>query len=193
MSEYVLLFLLSITTGNLAFSYLLGMCPFISLAGDIRTAAGMGTAVVFVVTLTAGLNWPLYHHLLLPMGAEIFLYPLFIMVIAGGVQLIEMIIQRFLPGMEAAFGAFLPLITVNCAVLAVSLFMVIRSYSYIESIVYAFASALGWMLAIVLVSVLRAKVLLYGDPPRGMEGAGISMLITGILAMAFLGFQGITL
>jgi Na+-transporting NADH:ubiquinone oxidoreductase subunit E len=187
------IFLVSVTTGNIAFGYLLGMCPFISLAGQIRTAAGMGMAVTFVVTITAMVNWPLYHLLLLPWGAEILLYPAFILVIAGTVQLMEMLIERFLPGLEAAFGSFLPLITVNCAVLAVSLFMVMRGYGFFESVLYAFGSSVGWMLAILLVSFVRGKVALIGDVPAGMQGAGITMVITGILALAFLGFQGIAL
>lgn len=187
------IFLVSVTTGNIAFAYLLGMCPFVGLAGEMRTAAGMGMAVVFVITITASINWPLYHLVLVPGGAEILTYPAFILVIAGTVQLIEMMVERFVPGLEAAFGSFLPLITVNCAVMAVSLFMVIRGYGFFESVLYAFGSSVGWLLAILLVSFVRSEVALRGDVPPGMQGAGITMVITGILALAFLGFQGISL
>lgn len=187
------IFLISITTGNIAFAWLLGMCPFISLAGEVRTAAGMGMAVAFIITLTGAINWPLYHLILIPGGAEILAYPAFILVIAGTVQLLEMLISRFSPGLEAAFGAFLPLITVNCAVMAVSLFMVLRGYGFLSSVIFSFGSGIGWMIAIILVAVVRGKVALVGDVPRNLRGAGITMVITGILALAFLGFQGISL
>jgi Na+-transporting NADH:ubiquinone oxidoreductase subunit E len=186
-----MIFLAAVLTENIALTYLLGMCPFVALSRSLRTATGMGFAVVFVVTLTAMINWPIYHLILVPMHSELIYYIVFIIVIAGSVQLVEMIMERFFPVLQAAFGIFLPLITVNCTVLAVSLFMVLRDYSYIESIIFAFGSAIGWVLAIVIVAAIYEKLELVGDIPKGLQGPGIIMVISGIIALAFLGFAGI--
>jgi Na+-transporting NADH:ubiquinone oxidoreductase subunit E len=183
-------FLAAILTHNIALTYLLGMCPFISLSRSLRTASGMGFAVIFVITLTALINWPIYHLLLVPTHTEIIYYIVFIVVIAATVQLLEMLMERFFPALQAAFGIFLPLITVNCTVLAVSLFIVIRSYSYATAVVFAVGSAAGWTLAIVVVAAINEKLKLVGDVPKGMRGPGIIMTIAGILALSFIGFSG---
>jgi len=180
----------AILTHNIALTYLLGMCPFISLSRSLKTAAGMGMAVIFVITLTAAIDWPIYHLILVPAGSELVYYIVFIIVIAASVQLVEMIMERFSPILQAAFGIFLPLITVNCAVLAVSLFMVLRDYSYIETLFFAFGSAVGWALAITVVAAINEKLKLIGDIPKGLRGPGIIMIIAGIIALAFLGFGG---
>lgn len=185
------IFAAAILTHNVALTYLLGMCPFISLSKSLRTASGMGFAVVFVVTLTALINWPIYNLILVPTGTELIYYIVFIIVIAASVQLVEMIMERFFPPLQAAFGIFLPLITVNCTVLAISLFMVIREYSYLTTVVFAFGSAVGWILAIVIVAAINEKLKLIGDIPSGMRGPGIIMVISGIIALAFLGFAGV--
>lgn len=187
----VTIFAAAILTHNMAFTYLLGMCPFISLSKSLRTASGMGFAVIFVVTLTAIINWPIYNLILVPTGSELIYYIVFIIVIAASVQLVEMIMERFFPPLQAAFGIFLPLITVNCTVLAVSLFMVIRDYGYLTSIVFAFGSAVGWIIAIVIVAAINEKLKLIGAIPKGMKGPGIIMVISGIIALAFLGFAGV--
>ena len=184
-------FAAAILTHNMALTYLLGMCPFISLSRSLRTASGMGFAVIFVVTLTALINWPIYNLILVPTGTELIYYIVFIIVIAASVQLVEMIMERFFPSLQAAFGIFLPLITVNCTVLAVSLFMVIREYNYLTSVVFAFGSAVGWIVAIVIVAAINEKLKLIGDIPKGMRGPGIIMVISGIIALAFLGFAGV--
>ncbi len=184
------IFLAAVLTHNIALTYLLGMCPFISLSRSLRTATGMGFAVIFVVTLTAAINWPIYNLILVPAKSELIYYVVFIIVIAASVQLVEMLMERFFPVLQAAFGIFLPLITVNCTVLAVSLFMVIRNYSYTESLIFAFGSAVGWTLAIVIVAAINEKLKLIGDVPKGMKGPGIIMVIAGIIALAFLGFAG---
>jgi len=180
----------AILTHNIALTYLLGMCPFISLSRSLKTAAGMGMAVIFVITLTAAIDWPICHLILVPAGSELVYYIVFIIVIAASVQLVEMIMERFSPILQAAFGIFLPLITVNCAVLAVSLFMVLRDYSYIETLFFAFGSAVGWALAITVVAAINEKLKLIGDIPKGLRGPGIIMIIAGIIALAFLGFGG---
>jgi Na+-transporting NADH:ubiquinone oxidoreductase subunit E len=181
----------TVLTHNMALTYLLGMCPFLSLSKSLRTASGMGFAVIFVVTLTAVINWPIYNLILVPTGTELIYYIVFIIVIAASVQLVEMIMERFFPPLQAAFGIFLPLITVNCTVLAVSLFMVIREYGYLTSIVFAFGSAVGWIVAIVIVAAINEKLKLIGDVPKGMKGPGIIMVTSGIIALAFLGFAGV--
>ena len=186
----LMIFIAAVLTQNIALTYLLGMCPFISLSKSLRTASGMGFAVVFVITLTALINWPIYNYILVPLHSELIYYIVFIIVIAGTVQLVEMIMEKFFPVLQAAFGIFLPLITVNCTVLAVSLFMVIRNYSYLQSVVYAFGASVGWIMAIVIVAAINEKLALVGDVPKGMKGPGIIMTIAGILSLAFLGFAG---
>lgn len=181
----------AVLTHNMALTYLLGMCPFLSLSKSLRTASGMGFAVIFVVTLTAIINWPIYNLILVPTGTELIYYIVFIIVIAASVQLVEMIMERFFPPLQAAFGIFLPLITVNCTVLAVSLFMVIRDYGYLTSVIFAFGSAVGWIVAIVIVAAINEKLKLIGDIPKGMKGPGIIMVTSGIIALAFLGFAGV--
>ena len=190
MVHLITIFIASILTHNIALTYLLGMCPFVSLSRSVKTASGMSLAVIFVVTLTTAINWPIYHLILIPANSELISYIVFIVVIAASVQLVEMIMERFFPPLQASFGIFLPLITVNCTVLAVSLFMVLREYSYIATLVFAFGSALGWMLAIMIVAAINEKLKLIGDVPKGLKGMGIIMIIAGIIALAFLGFGG---
>ncbi len=190
MAHLVTIFVAAILTHNIALTYLLGMCPFVSLSRSIKTAFGMSVAVIFVITLTAAINWPIYHLILVPRNSELIYYIVFIIVIAATVQLVEMVMERFFPPLQAAFGIFLPLITVNCTVLAVSLFLVLRDYSYVATVVFAFGSAVGWMLAIMIVAAINEKLKLVGNVPKGLKGAGIIMIIAGIIALAFLGFGG---
>ena len=185
-----MIFIASILTHNIALTYLLGMCPFVALARNLKTAFGMSIAVIFVVTLTAAINWPIYHLILIPTGSDLIYFIVFIIVIAASVQFVEMVMERFFPPLQAAFGIFLPLITVNCTVLAVSLFMVLREYSYIQTLVFAIGSAIGWMVAIVIVAAINEKLDLVGDVPSGLKGPGIIFIIAGILALAFMGFGG---
>ena len=184
------IFFAAIFTHNVALTYLLGMCPFISLSRNLKTATGMAGAVIFVVTMTAAINWPIYHLVLVPSGSELIYYITFIVVIAASVQLVEMLMERFFPSLQAAFGIFLPLITVNCTVLAISLFMVLREYNFIQTMFFAVGSAIGWMLAIVMVAAINEKLELIGDIPKGYRGAAIIMVISGIIALSFLGFSG---
>jgi Na+-transporting NADH:ubiquinone oxidoreductase subunit E len=185
------IFLAAIFTHNIALTYLLGMCPFISLSRNLKTATGMAFAVIFVVTLTAAINWPIYHLILVPTGSEFIYYIVFIIVIAASVQFVEMVMERFFPALQASFGIFLPLITVNCTVLAISLFMVLRNYSFLQTIFFAIGSSVGWMLAIVMVAAINEKLELIGDIPKGYRGAAIIMVIAGIIALSFFGFSGI--
>ena len=190
MVHLITIFIAAILTHNIALTYLLGMCPFVSLSRSVKTAFGMSVAVIFVVTLTAAINWPIYHLILVPANSEIISYIVFIITIAASVQLVEMIMERFFPPLQSSFGIFLPLITVNCTVLAVSLFMVLRDYSYAATLVFAAGSAAGWMLAIMIVAAINEKLKLIGDVPKGLHGPGLIMIIAGIIALAFLGFGG---
>ena len=166
------------------------MCPFIAVSRDIRTARSMGFAVTFVMVITAAINWPVYHLLLVPFHIEYLQYLSFIIVIAATVQIVEIVIERFFPILHLNMGVFLPLITVNCAILGLSLFMILRNYSFIQGIAYALGSGAGWTLAIIAMTGLRAK-LIFADVPKALEGPGITMIIAGIMALAFMGFAGI--
>ncbi len=190
MTHAITIFIAAILTHNIALTYLLGMCPFVSLSRSTKTAFGMSVAVIFVVTLTAAINWPIYHLILVPTGSKLIYYIVFIIVIAATVQLVEMIMERFFPPLQASFGIFLPLITVNCTVLAVSVLMVLRDYSYGMTVVFAFGSAVGWMMAIMIVAAINEKLKLVGNVPKGLKGMGIIMIIAGIIALAFMGFSG---
>lgn len=180
----------SIFTHNIALVYILGMCPFIVISKNFKTALGMGVSVIFVVTLTAIINWPIYWKILLPAKAEIVSYLIFIIVIAAAVQLLEMLIEKFFPPLQSSFGIFLPLITVNCIVLAVCLFMVLRKYNFIQTVFYSFGTSAGWALAIIIMAAIKEKLALIGDIPKGLRGAGITMIIAGLLAFGFMGFAG---
>lgn len=195
------IFLNSVFIGNILLAYFLGMCSFIAVSKNIDTAVGLGFAVVFVLTITTPLNWIIYHFLLAPgalawaglpnLDLSFFKFIMFIAVIAAIVQAIEMIIDRFSAGLYQALGVFLPLITVNCAILGASLFMVEREHTFVESVVFGFGSGVGWMLAIVAMAAIRIK-LRYADLPKGLEDYGITMIVTGLMAMAFMLFSGIS-
>lgn len=190
MGNLIELLLASILNHNIALVYILGMCPLIAISTNVKNAKGMGLAVVFVVTLTGIINWPIYA-LLKSTGTTNLSLLVFIITIAATVQFLEMFLERFIPKLYNAFGIFLPLITVNCVVLAVSLFFVNREYSFAETAVFSFGSAVGWMLAIILVAGIREKMKKQSDVPRGLAGKGIVFIILGILALAFIGFTGI--
>jgi len=192
MAETSLLsiFFTALLIQNVALFYLLGMCPFVALSRSMKTAIGMGAAVIFVVALTSSANWVMYQ-LLEKTGALIIQYIVFIIVIAACVQLVEMIMERFFPVLQASFGIFLPLITVNCTVLFISLKVTtVDGLSYIQALVYSLSAAVGFWLAMVLVAAIYEKLELIGNVPKGLQGPGIIMIITGIMALAFMGFSG---
>jgi len=186
----LVLLIATIFTHNIALVYILGMCPFIVISKNFKTALGMGAAIIFVVTLTAIINWPIYWLILVPAHAEIVSYLIFIVVIAATVQLLEMLIEKFFPPLQSSFGIFLPLITVNCIVLAVLLFMVLRKYDFVQTIFYSVGTSAGWALAIIIMAAIKEKMMLVSDIPKGLRGAGITMIIAGLLAFAFMGFAG---
>ncbi|SUS03882.1 putative inner membrane subunit of an electron transport system [uncultured Defluviicoccus sp.] len=202
METYLSLFTRSIFTENLALAFFLGMCPFLVVSKRIETAAGLGTAVVLVQAITVPVNNLIYNGLL-KKGAlwwigfsdlDLSFLGLitYIGVIAAIVQILEMALDRFFPALYNALGIFLPLITVNCAILGGSLFMVERAYDFGESVVYGLGSGVGWALAIVVLAGVREK-LKYSDVPNGLQGAGITFIIAGLIAMSFMAFSGIQL
>ncbi|MFA5447119.1 MAG: Rnf-Nqr domain containing protein [Sphaerochaeta sp.] len=183
------IFFASIFTSNILLTNYLGMCSFLSVSKELKTSLGLGAAVVFVMATTTPLNWAVYQWLLIPFGLEYLRFIVFIIVIAAFVQLTEMALERYSEGLYQSLGIFLPLITVNCAILGASLFMVIREYSLITSFFFGFGSGLGWMLAIVAMAGIRTKLKTAKVPP-GLEGPGITLVIAGFMAMAFMGFSG---
>ena len=185
-----IIFFASIFTQNVVLTYFLGICPFVAVSKEVPTAFGMGMAVIFVMFMTMGLNWPIYHLILVPFQVEYLQFLVFIIVIATFVQIVEIFIDRYSPVLYVSLGVFLPLITVNCAILGVSLFAVIRDYSYPQSLAFALGSGIGWTLAIIAMAGIRQK-LQFSRIPKGLEGPGITMIIAGIMAMAFMGFAGI--
>jgi len=185
----VLMLFASIITSNIALTYFLGMCPFVTISRNIGVAAGMGVAVTIVMTLTATANYLIDTFILQPLGLGFLQFLVFIVTIATIVQILELVIDRYSPRLYHAFGIFLPLITVNCAILGVSLFMVLRSYSFVQTLCYSFGSGVGWMLAIVTMGALR-KRLAFSRPPEGFGDMGITAILAGFMALAFLGFAG---
>ncbi|MBU0987817.1 MAG: NADH:ubiquinone reductase (Na(+)-transporting) subunit E [Proteobacteria bacterium] len=202
MENLLSIFVNSVFVGNILLAYFLGMCSFLAVSKNMDTSIGLGFAVIFVLGITTPVNWLVYYYLLAPgalswvglpgVDLSFLKFITFIAVIAAMVQAVEMIIDRFSPALYAALGVFLPLIAVNCAILGASLFMVERRYTFIESLVFGIGSGVGWMLAIVSMAAIRSK-LKYADVPEGLEGFGITIISTGLMAMAFMLFSGITL
>jgi Na+-transporting NADH:ubiquinone oxidoreductase subunit E len=185
-----IIFFAAIFTNNIILSNFLGMCSFISVSKEIETSFGLGQAVTFVMTFTTVLNFLIYHYVLVPFQIEYLRYIVFIIVIAAFVQFVEMVIERYAPALYLSLGIFLPLITVNCAILGVSLFMIIREYTLFQSMAYGLGAGIGWTLAILAMAGIRKKMK-KSSVPKGLEGPGITLIITGIMALAFIGFSGI--
>ncbi|NJN26548.1 MAG: NADH:ubiquinone reductase (Na(+)-transporting) subunit E [Cyclobacteriaceae bacterium] len=204
--ELVNLGIKSIFIENMIFAYFLGMCSYLAVSKKVSTALGLGMAVIFVLLITVPTNWLLTEYILkegalantlkMPSLATVDLtflsFIMYIAVIAAMVQLVEMIIEKFSPALYGSLGIFLPLIAVNCAILGASLFMAERDYSLAEATVFGFGSGIGWLLAIIALAAIREK-LKYSDVPPGLKGLGITMLLTGLMGIAFMSFMGITL
>jgi Na+-transporting NADH:ubiquinone oxidoreductase subunit E len=194
----------SIFIDNMVFAYFLGMCSFLAVSKKVSTALGLGAAVIFVLTVTTPTNW-LLNEFVLKEGALAWLgesfatidlsflrFIMFIAIIAIMVQLVEMVVEKFAPALYGALGIFLPLIAVNCAILGGSLFMAQRDYTLAEATVYGFGSGTGFFLAIIALAAIREK-LKYSNVPNGLKGLGITMLLTGLMGIAFMSFMGIDL
>lgn len=202
LEHYISLATKAIFVENILLAYFLGMCSFLAISKKVETSIGLGMAVTFVLTITSPVNWAIHHYLLqdgalawagLPEVDLSYLnFIVFIAVIAALVQLVEMILDRFSPTLYYNLGIFLPLIAVNCAILGGALFLVERDYTFMESTVFGFGSGLGWFLAIASMSAIRHR-LRYSNVPPKLRGLGITMLLTGLLSMAFMAFSGIDL
>lgn len=193
--EYINIFIKSAFIENFVLSYFLGMCSYLAVSKSIKTAVGLGLAVIFVMAVTIPANWLITTYILSPdgllgMDLTFLRLILFIAVIASIVQLVEMVIEKFSSGLYNALGIFLPLITVNCAILGGSLFMVAREYNFGESVAFGLGGGFGWFLAIVAIAAIREKMA-YSDVPAPMRGLGMAFLITGMMGIAFLSLLGI--
>jgi len=189
-SHAFIVFVSAIFTQNILLTYFLGLCPFIGVSREVKTSFGLGLAVIFVLSATCLLNWLAYHYVLAPLNLEFFRFIMFIIMIAAFVQFVEMVIERYSPFLYQRLGVFLPLITVNCAILGASLFMVIRDYTFVVTIGYGLGSGIGWFLAIIAMSGIRQR-LVNDRIPKGLQGPGITLIITGLMALAFIGFTGV--
>jgi len=194
--HWLLVLFAAVFTNNILLSYFLGMCSFLAVSRTLSTAYGLGLAVTFVTTCTSIINYGIYYLLLDPstsllgMDLRFLQFIVFIVVIASFVQLVEMVIDKYSPALYQALGIFLPLITVNCAILGVSVFMVIRRYTFMQATGYGLGSGLGWFLAIVLIAGIRQR-LRFANMPEPLKGVGITMIMTGLMAMAFMGLAGV--
>lgn len=195
----------SIFVENMVFAYFLGMCSYLAVSKKVSTAIGLGAAVVFVLTITVPVNWALQEYVLQEGALASWLGPqfktvdlgflqfiMFIAVIASMVQLVEMVIEKVSPALYGSLGIFLPLIAVNCAILGSAFFMVTKELGIAEATVYGFSSGIGWLLAIVALAAIREKMK-YSNVPAPLKGLGITMIITGLMGIAFMSFMGIEL
>lgn len=194
----------SIFVDNMIFAYFLGMCSYLAVSKKVSTAVGLGAAVIFVLTIIVPANWMVQEYILKEsaltwispqfegMNLEFLQFIMFIAIIAAMVQLVEMIVEKVSPALYGTLGIFLPLIAVNCAILGSALFMVQRDYTLAEAAVFGTSSGIGWMLAIVALAAIREK-LKYSNVPDGLRGLGLTMIITGLMGIAFKSFIGIAL
>lgn len=192
MLSYLAIIFIAILVNNIVFAQFLGICPFIGVSKNLDSAFGMGMAVTFVMVVATAVTWLLQHYVLLPLGVGYIQTIAFILVIAVLVQMLEIVMKKSSPGLYAALGVFLPLITTNCAVLGVAIIVAQKNFDFLYSVVYALATALGFALALALFAGIRTQLEL-SDVPASMRGVPVALLTAGILAMAFMGFSGITI
>lgn len=188
--EYLLIFISAIFVNNIVLSQFLGICPFLGVSKKIDTALGMGAAVAFVLTLATIVTYLVQIYVLNPFGLEYLQTLAFILVIAALVQMVEIIIKKVSPSLYQALGIFLPLITTNCAVLGVAILVIQKEFSLLQSVVYAFSTALGFALALIVFAGLREQLSLV-NIPKGMQGMAIVLVTAGLLSLAFMGFSGV--
>ena len=190
MEQLILIFIAASVTNNFVLTYFLGICPFIGVSNKIDSSIGLGIATTFVMTMAATFTWLIYHYILVPYNLVFLQYVTFIIVIASFVQFVEMVIRKVSPPLYKALGIFLPLITTNCAILGLTLFMVLRNYKFLESVVFGLGAGVGFTLALVLMAGIREQ-LEFADIPEPLKGAGITLILAGMLALAFMGFGGL--
>ena len=190
MANLVLIFIAAAITQNFVLTYFLGICPFIGVSRKLEQAIGMGIATTFVMTLAACVTWIIYHFILIRFGLPFLQYASFIIVIASLVQVVEMFIRKTSPTLYRALGIYLPLITTNCAILGLTLFMVLKEYTFLEGIIFGVGAGCGFTLALLIMAGIREE-LECCDIPKPLQGAGITLIIAGLLALSFMGFSGL--
>jgi Na+-transporting NADH:ubiquinone oxidoreductase subunit E len=190
MGDFINIFIKSAFIENMILAYFLGMCSFLAVSKSLKTAFGLGLAVIFVLGITMPINWLINEYLLVSFEVEFLRFIVFIAVIASMVQLVEMVVEKFSPSLYVALGIFLPLITVNCAILGGSLFMVSREYNLTESVAFGLGGGFGWFLAIIAIAAIRERIR-YSNVPPALRGLGMAFLLTGLMGLAFLSLSGI--
>lgn len=180
----------SMLVSNVVLSQFLGICPFLGVSKKVETAAGMGAAVTFVITIASAITYPIYYFILVPLGLAYLETIAFILIIAALVQFVEMVLKKFMPPLYEALGVYLPLITTNCAVLGVALNNVQDDYNILEGVVNGFATGVGYLIAIVLLAGIREKME-YNDIPESFKGMPIVLLTSALMSIAFFGFSGL--
>ncbi len=187
--ELLAIFIAAILINNFVLHYFLGICPFLGVSKKLDSALSMGLAVTFVMTITAVVSWMINHWILIPYGLDYLQIVSFILVIAALVQLVEMFIRKISPPLYQALGIYLPLITTNCSIMGLALLAALKNYNFIETVIFGLGSGLGFTLAIILMAGIREQLDL-ADIPQPLKGAGIALIVAGIMALGFLGFSG---
>lgn len=190
--QLIIIMMTAVLVNNYVLVRFLGICPFLGVSKKLNQAVGMGIAVTFVMLMATAATYPIYNFLLLPNGLGYMRTIVFILVIAALVQLVEIILKKYIPALHASLGIYLPLITTNCAVLGAVLLNITNDYDFIHSVLFGFSAALGFMLAILLFAGVRMR-LLYADPPKAFRGIPIALVAAGLVAMAFMGFSGMSI
>ncbi len=190
MENLILIFISTLLINNVVLTYFLGICPFLGVSGKMESALGMGMAVTFVMTLATSISWLIYYLILERFGLLFLEYIVFILVIASLVQIVEMFIRKYSTNLYQSLGIYLPLITSNCAILGVALFMVVKDYSFPEAVVFGFSGGLGFCLVLVVMAGIREE-LEFADIPKIFKGAPLTLITAGILALIFMGFAGL--
>ena len=188
--EYLLIFIVAIFVNNVVLSQFLGICPFLGVSKKVSTATGMGAAVTFVLTLATIVTFLIQTYILTPNDLNYLQTLTFILVIASLVQMVEIILKKVSPALYGALGVFLPLITTNCCVLGVAIGVIQKNYNLLESVVYAFSTAIGFALALIIFAAIREQLELV-ELPKGVKGISIVMITAGLLSLAFMGFSGV--
>ena len=188
--EYILIFITAIFVNNVVLSQFLGICPFLGVSKKVETATGMGAAVAFVLVIATIVTYLIQHYVLNPFGLQYLQTIAFILVIAALVQMVEIVLKKVSPSLYQALGVFLPLITTNCCILGVAILVIQNDFDLLTGVIYAFATALGFALAMVLFAGIREQLSLV-NIPKGMDGMAIALVTAGLLAMAFMGFSGV--
>jgi Na+-translocating ferredoxin:NAD+ oxidoreductase subunit A len=187
--ELLLIFLSAAVVNNFVLAYFLGICPFVGVSGKLSSALSMGLATTFVMVMTAMVSWLIQFYILVPYDLVYLQTVAFILVVASLVQFVEMVIKKVSPPLYSALGIFLPLITTNCAILGLALFIQLKELGFVEAVVYALGAGAGFTLAICLMAGIREELEL-ADVPVPLKGAGITMIVAGTMALAFMGFAG---